>query len=225
MRLARKLFLLGAMALAALALSAGSAFAQETPLEVAPETGTEECGTVTEVGGHDVVGGCHVEFSAESVPLWAHIPGETPVSNCRVFFEAQIGEDGEGFVTTATLTAATEGPAVPCSRTPCDEAEGSATPHADLLWPIHLVEHGPDAEEVEANFCLRVATNQEGQGNAFCEVHLPLVDGANEHEYVISDETHQFCEVSPQPFPVSITGDIRSVVDGENIEIIHHPAG
>ena len=216
MRLARKLFLLAAMAITALAMTAGTANAQ---IEVLDEPTGEHCGTVTTPTAHTAAGGCLVEFqSEEEIPLHAYIPGKVTLSDCEVHITARIGEDGEGYVTKALLTEE-PGSDVPCTRTPCDEAEPS---HAELLWPIHLREAAGE-ESIEATFCLRPITDPdvEGQGNTPCTVHLEVTDLGN-HDYEIGHSpSESFCEPG-LPFPVSLESLHFLYEEGsDKIEIIH----
>ena len=214
MRLARKLFLLAAMAVAALAVGAGAANAQ---VEVIDEPSGEHCGAVTTLTAHTAVGGCLVEFeSTGAVPLHAYIPGKVTLFDCSWHLEARIGENGTGYVTQAKLTNTTPGS---CPRTPCDEAAPS---HAELLWPFVLNESAGQ-ESLELTFCLRPLTfpDVEGQGNTPCTVHLEVTDLGN-HDYEIGHSpSESFCEPG-LPFPVSLESLHFLYEEGsDKIEIIH----
>ena len=216
MRLARKLFLLAAMAIAALAMTASTASAQIVELS---EEGGDHCPAVVK-NVHDVTGGCHIEFESENeVPLVANVPGVGVVtlSNCEVHIEARVGEDGEGWVTQALLTGH-PAPSVPCTRTPCDEAAPS---HVELPWEIHIEEDGPGLDFADVRFCLRPVANDEGVGNSFCTVHLPISDNGN-HDYEIGHTpSEDFCELSA-PVPISIESAHFLYEEGsDKIEILH----
>jgi hypothetical protein len=213
MRLARKLFLLGAMAVAALALTAGSASAQFEVLD--EDGGGGHCPAVALIPSHGVTGGCELDVRGK-VPLYAHIPAETPISNCFVDLEARIDENGEGYVESAIFTPGAAPPNVPCTRAPCDEANGTQLP-----WRFHLDEVAPGDERVEATFCLRTVASGPGGTGTNCEVHLELSD-LGSHNYEIGHlAQHQFCEGNPIP-PVSIVGHLETYNPLETIEIIHN---
>lgn len=235
MRLARKLFLLTAMAVTALALTAVSATAQETEKSAwtEPVPGEPEpCGEVT-LDGHDAVGGCHITFQSEEtgIPLHAYIPAKTTISNCQVNLEGQIDSDAEGWIDSISLTPTIDPTGAACTRTECDEAAPS---HADLPWPFHVVEHSSGEEEVEAVFCLRAANTAEGTAGNRCEIHLEFTDLGN-HDYEIGHATganrEAFCENNPPngtthpglPFPLSFEGHLTTVGTEEagSVEIIH----
>lgn len=235
MRLARKLFLLGAMALAALALAASPASAQ---FEVTDEVTEEHCGAIT-VDNHDVTGGCHVEFEGIDIPLNAYIPAKATISNCEVNLEGQIDENGEGYADEATFDTPDVPTGVPCSRAPCDEDTGAGDEM--VPWPFHLVEHGASDEEIQAEFCLRTITSGEGGPRTWCDIELEFTN-RGQHRYEIghlvgpNDGAEVFCSNNPNAnppytgphpvlmFPVSI--DPHFVTHGEasgteDVEIIH----
>jgi hypothetical protein len=127
MRLVRKLALLTTMALAAMALAASSASAQE------------EIEVTEEGGGH--CNPCVVHaVSTQNVQLDVHIFGiEFTDSVCANEFDAVIYEDATGALTNQSLTGAG------CNREPC-----AATP-----WPITGRETVAGAEILEATFCVQ----------------------------------------------------------------------
>jgi len=223
MRLARKLFLLAAMALAALALTATTANAQ---VEVIDEDGfNDHCPAVTVVNDHDVVGGCHVEYKSEGdVPLVVQTAGgPVTLSSCEFHLSGRVGENGSGYIDNALLTDEVPPSNPPCTRTPCDEPSNAAHhPHAELLWPIAFTEID-GVETLEATFCLRPTANPEGSGNTPCEVHLPWTDNGG-HNYEIGAPTGIYsCENLP---PVSITrahfvNETDPELGTEDVEIIH----
>jgi hypothetical protein len=223
MRLARKLFLLTAMAVTALAMTASSASAQ---IEVSNEITTEHCSAVSLMPNHIVEGGCHIDFvspEGENIPLHAYIPAKTTISDCEVELEGQVGENGEGYVTEAILHDPHPGALAPCTRTACDEADHKMRP-----WPFHIREHGPGNEEVEATFCLRDNDPDlpEGTQGIQCEVHLEFTDLGN-HQYEIGHATETFCENNaPNPTthpttPVPVSVEVHLISGTERVEVAH----
>lgn len=200
--------LLLVMTLLGLALTSGSASAQQ--FEISDEAG-EPCGEVV-IAVHEVSGGCHIALEGEIV-FWVHNPAETPGLQCDWDLEAQIGQDGSGYVTSATLTP---GPILGCDRTACDEPDHTAIP-----WPFHLVESAPGDEEVEMTFCLRLSGAEEGTVIMLCETQLRLTH-LGDHQYEVGQlGRHHFCEESSSPLPVSFSGHLNAP-GGEAVEIIHH---
>ncbi len=208
------------MTLAAFTLSAVTAQAE---VEVFNEATDEHCSPLN-VDGHIVTDGCHVEYeSEEHISLVAHPPtGPVVISNCNVHLEAQIGEDGAGYVTQALLTDETPPPSPPCTRTPCDEPGPS---HQELPWPLHIEENAAGSESVEGEFCLRVSDafgGTEGGAGSRCEVHLPFTHVLS-HDHELGDHAEYFCEVSPSPVPISIR-DVHFINEepaGESSEDIY----
>ncbi len=216
MRLARKLFLLVAMAFAALAMTAGAASAQ---VEVLEEDGGH-CSAVAVGVGHAVTGGCDVEYTTEHhIPLVAYTPAPVIVSNCNVHLSAQIGETGAGVVNVAVFTAETVNPPVPgCTRAPCDEATGQMLP-----WPVQILETGPSTERLEATFCLRTIPSGPGGPGTYCEVHLPFSQVGN-HNHEVGDNQEYPCEVAAIPTAIRNVHFINETPANnstEDIALIH----
>jgi hypothetical protein len=222
MSLARKLFLLAAMTLTALAVTASSASAQ---IEVSNEATAEHCSAVTLMPNHTVEGGCHVDFVSPpgtDIPLHAYIPAKTTISNCEVELEGRVGENGEGYVTEAHLEPPHGGP-VPCTRVACDEADD----HSMIPWPFYIREHGPAGEEVEMTFCIRDLKAGEGEPGVECELHLEFT-GRGAHRYEIGHATETLCENNPPnnptthptvPAPVSF--EVHLISGLERVEVVH----
>lgn len=218
MCLTRKLVLITAMAVVALAVTAGSASAQ---YEVVDEATFEHCSAVTFPVEHEAVGGCRVEFqSTGEVPFFVNVPGAGVVQlfNCEWHLEARIGEVGEGYVTQATLTSH-PAPSFPCTRTPCDEP---APDHSELAWPIQI-EEAAGAETLEMAYCLRPINSAEGADHFSCTVHLELTDlGSHDVEIGHPGEAEAHCEAG-LPFDVWLQNAHFLYEDtmGERIEVIH----
>lgn len=214
MRLARKLFLLAVTAVAALALTASAASAQLTVSEE-HTAGNQACTAVNKVG-HVVTGGCHIEVvSTEHIPLVAFVPQRVVLSNCNVHLEARINATGGGWVTAAVLTDEVPPASPPCTRAPCDEANGTFRP-----WPLQIVEHAAGDEEVEATFCLRLGNlfgGAPGDPGSQCEVHLEYTQTAS-HDIEIGHHPSgaELCEVSPSP---------PAMIGIENAHFTYEPVG
>lgn len=205
----RKLFLLVAMALTALAMTS-SASAQ---VEVHDEPGTL-CSNVS-LSDHAVSGGCHVEFkSTDDISAVVYIPGPLPVFSCRWHFEAQIGGDGAGYITTAALTPPSGGG--PCTRVQCAEADGTRIP-----WPVQINE-AAGSESFEMRFCI-----EQSNGSGFsCTVHLSVEDeGGHNYEFGAEDG-EAFCEPGDSPYPVGFrnahfVNEVPAETGAEDVEIVH----
>jgi hypothetical protein len=214
MRLARKLFLLATMAVAALALSASAATAQVHIEQEHGVSDNEPCPALT--GPPNVTGGCHLEIRSERhLPLVLQTAGgPVTLSNCRVHLEGRVGEDGVGWVTRMTFTPEIPPTNPSCTRAPCDSAAGVVTP-----WPVAITE-AAGVGTVETTFCLRTIASGPGGAGTSCEVHLPWNDnGSHQYEYGVS-ATYS-CENLP---PVSIQ-NVHFINEGgtpkEDIEIVH----
>ena len=214
MCLARTLFLLTAMAAAALAVAGGTANAQR---EVSDEGSGEHCPPSTVASAHTADGGCVVELQSEGgIPLHGYVPGKVTVFSCEWHLTARIGDDGEGYVTQALLFQDASSQ-IPCTRTPCDEPTPS---HEEIPWPIDINEAGGE-ESLELTFCMRPVFDAEGSGALPCTVHLEVTDLGN-HDYEIGHTpSEDFCELSA-PVPISIESAHFLYEEGsDKIEILH----
>jgi hypothetical protein len=211
MRTAIKLLMLAATVLAALALSATTATAQVT---VEDEATDDPCAAINAtLPAGPITGGCHVEFQAEDVPIFAHVPGvgELPQSNCEVELEARIGPDGEGYITEAHLDTPHDPDLADCVNEPC-ETSGNMD-----LWEIHIEEEVLDEEILHVTFCLS-PIGQMGT-KTLCSLSLPLVQSG--HMQSVTATAANRCSQNPI---VSIAGTFNSIEGGSEDEIeIHHP--
>jgi hypothetical protein len=207
MRIARKLVLLCAMALAAMALAASTASAQE-----------EEVRITSEVGAH-----CD--------PCIVHAVGEAdleffgiPVSTCEDEFEAELYENPEihlpdqepgeqGHVIDYDNNAATS---TQCTRINCNGVGEAA---AESEWEMdELGETGPNEGHFHVDFCLDNKNNPNGTG-VHCpsaEIHIEEEESENHHYIVSADHV---C-----PSGVHVIGEWNTEVDPtehEEIEIVH----
>lgn len=135
MHLIGKLALLSVTALAALAFTAGTASAQEAPVEVMDEATGVHCNP------------CPFHMVGFS-DLWLHVFGhEEMISACTDEFEGEIHENGDGHITSYTNNHAAD-PAT-CTTVPCAAA-------AEREWPItNMGEIGPEKGHMDVRFCVR----------------------------------------------------------------------
>jgi hypothetical protein len=220
MRLARKLFLLAAMAIAAMALTAPSAFAQN--VEVEDEATDLHCPQVTlSANGHDVTGGCEIHaISEDNAVLRQHtVTGEVAISSCQNEFVGHVNENGLGYIASQELSPV--GP--PCGLTPCDEV-GSAPPnaHEDLPWPLGLFELGGGVEVLTTTFCVRNVSLPEGSQGTPCSVVVNTTTVGHAYEFSAN-------EAACTEFGGALTLTGHWVTEGNNEEgesfeevIIHH---
>jgi hypothetical protein len=198
------------MTLIAFATIATAAHAQ---VEVLDENGNAHCPAV-ELTGHTITGGCHVEYqSTDHIRHVGYLFAPVIVSICDIHFDARIGEDGFGYVTSATFSAEPEGTSPSCTREPCRETTGEFIP-----WSLGI-EEAAGSERMELGFCVQVIGNPAA--SAWCLTHLPVVFNFN-HDHFIGEQGEYFCEGTQ--FPVSMQG-VRFLDEdpfaGENIEVVH----
>lgn len=207
MLLMRKLSMLVVAVVSLLALNVSSASAQ---VEVFDEETEEHCSEVTIVA-HHVEGGCHVQYqSDEHIPLVVYTSTPMLGTTCNWHFDAQIGEDGSGYVTEAELSTEPEESEPPCILEPCDEVT-----HEMVPWPIQMSQSA-GSTTMEIDVCLRSVSSGEGGPSFDCELHFSMTQGAD-HNHDIGNHREYFCEVSPfPPFAVSFQGvHLVNEVDAE----------
>jgi len=224
MRLARKLFLIAAAAIAMIAFAAPAANA----VEVSNEATLAHCPEVDASNAHVVSGGCVVEAetdgtlaTAATLRQHATMGGEAVFSICDNTFTAALHESGDGFIYNQILGP---GPVNACGITACDEA---APNHSNLPWPATLMEFG-GATALQTTFCIRPAPSQDPalEGSAFttCTIYVPFAENPD-HEYTFTTLPFGAHEVPPwssrcsQNAQVSLTG--RWTIHGTSLEITH----
>jgi hypothetical protein len=192
MRLARKLFLLGAMVLGVLTLMASSASA----VSVHEEDGGD-CGTVANApNGHGTPsGGCRIFLTnAERIELGTGLG----MILCDTVFEAAVGDDGEGFIYGHDIFNCTS------SVTECNEAGVADN------WPVHL----NTEDSMELTYCLI------SFGFLTTGCHLADITASqtihSEMEFSTND-VHQFCEGSDSS---SVDGHWLTVTDETHPELV-----
>lgn len=166
MRKAYKLLLLCAMALTALALTAGPAAAQESAIQVEDE----------ELGGHCNPCVVHAVSEEDSVII-THVFGhEEEASRCRDEFIAEVFEDGTGHIDHQVLTGAA------CTQQACDSA-------GESQWPISSPgETGPGTGHMDVEFCLEDAG---GGTERHCDAEVQIEEEATDpHHLFFSVDEH-----------------------------------
>ncbi len=214
MRLARKLVLTAAMALAAMAMTAGTAFAQEESVAVFSEPSGTACSTAT--------GNCDLHVSGSSV-LTTHVFGsESQASACNDEFVARLGPNGTGTIPTYTNNAPTSG----CTRIKCNdvgEGPGEAT------WPVtNTGEYTAAGQNIDGHlmvrFCIDLASNPNGTGT-HCTIEID-VDATANHRYRFT-AVNEHCPLGIPGVEFEVDGawdsEVTPETGQEHIEIVHTP--
>ncbi len=214
MRLARKLVLTAAMALAAMAMTAGTASAQEEPVNVFNEPSGTPCSTIT--------GNCDLHVSGSSV-LTQHVFGsESQASACNDEFVARLGPAGTGSIPIYTNNA----PVAPCTRIKCD---GLGEDPAETVWPVsNTGEYTTAGQNLDGHltvrFCLDLASNPNGTG-VHCTVEID-VDATANHRYRFT-AVNEHCPLGIPGVEAELDGTWNSEATPdsgqEQIEIVHTP--
>ncbi len=206
MRFASTMLAAAVVALAAVAFGASTASAQ---VEVSDEATGEHCSAVTVDENHNVSGGCRVEAVTErETVVYAWVPplGLVTVSTCDEHFEAAIGEDGTGYLYSATHT---QHQGTYCRSVQCDEAD-----HANRPWPLTIESTG----RMKFYYCVRdVIGTSEGDAGMVCYSTMDLVDNFIHHQELVATGT---------PGDASCGGglDIRIQAHWNLVPTISHPA-
>lgn len=202
MRLTRKLALLTTMALAAMALAATNATAQESAVEVLDEASLTHCNPTAKEPTCDAI---HAVGSSE---LRGHtIFGEILASQCNDEFTAQINEDGTGHIYQISLTGAN------CERQPCTTA-------GEDEWPITGAgETGPNVGHMHVDFCLR---NPDNGNEHHCHIEVQVSEPSL-HHYTISANTGTDVETGTDcPENSEVVGSWETEESpAQEIEIVH----
>jgi hypothetical protein len=191
MRISRKIPLLAAAVIAMLAFAAPGASAQNHPegtVELSNERTGAHCSDFTTVN-HEPEGATCTLHATTSEPLsWFLHNGlaEIAFSQCDGEFEAAFNEDGEGILYHQFLGP--EGGA--CGREPCDEGEGSASPHVNVEWPAEIYEDPVTGDlKFGFTFCMYPhGSGSEGGTPTACRLVLDVIhDG---HDYRFTSPPH-----------------------------------
>lgn len=165
----RKLVLLCTIAIAAIAIAASTASAQETPVELVNPAGNhcDPC-LVHAVGNSSVV----------------IIMGGMPIvlTECNDEVEMELWEDGTGHITQYTTTGGAA-----CRHARCN---GVGEPQSETEWPISASgETGPNRSHVTIRICIEPNWNPNQTG-AHCNVEATLTENFA-YNYTFSTAT--FC--------------------------------
>lgn len=180
MRLVRKLTLLAILAIAATALMAPAASAQEPlvhnqmpGLQAGLEPGNQPCPAVVQFAGGGTAGGCRLHITGTNIAFVGHmIGGEVINSTCNIEVVARLDASVEGFFTHAEMTDA---PIGECHRRPCGFVPNG---FEGRPWSFFATEVAAGVERLTALFCV-----QDDLGNQrHCEVDFGLVEPMN-HRY------------------------------------------
>jgi hypothetical protein len=192
MSIARKLVLLAGMALAALALTASTASAENSPIEVINEH--------IEPGAGDNCAPCTIHAKGEAT-ISTSIGG-APISRCADEFEGLINHNGTGEI---RWTGGPHG-APGCTVSNCIEL-------GERHWPIFGGHEEAGREFVIVEFCLRGGGVQL---DIHCTAEVPIVHLGG-HNYTLS-LTNQEC--AGGAFFVTGAWEVESDPHDE-IEIVH----
>jgi len=203
MRIARKLALLTVMALAAMAFAASSASADSSVTVNDEQTG-DQCDP------------CLVHAVGESSLTAFHF---IRISQCEDEFVAAIESDGSGVIHDYT-NVDDGGPG--CTRQNCNEI--APIPNEEIgesEWPISSEETGPNAGEMEIDFCLDDDSDPDALGT-HCLADVAVTESTTvEHHY--SFAVNQECTTPSAP--VRVTGNWETegpiATEGTDIEIVH----
>ena len=185
MRLVRKLTLLAALAMAATALMAPTAFGQEplahdqTPeLQAGIEPGNDPCpAVVVHGGGGGVEGGCRLHITGTNIQFIVHLAGgmEVITSTCNIEFSARLDSAVEGFLTHVEMVAPV---GFECHRRPCGVVMSG---DEGRPWAVSASEVGAGDEFLRVLLCVRDDAGNE----AHCEVDLAMTQPVN-HRYTFA---------------------------------------
>jgi hypothetical protein len=199
MRATHKLFLVGALALTALAMMASSASA----VTILQEPGNTACAAGPDLDEHEVTGGCHADFAdADGIPFHLHTgASELMLMNCTWSLEARLNSAGVGYAINQVFGDVTPGS---CTRRPCDE-----TNMEKLAWPLNI----GATSTLETVLCVRTVASGEGGAQTFCHVILPI--SGSGHAYTVGVPGTEYSCVQ---LPLEIS-DVELTAGAERIEI------
>jgi hypothetical protein len=181
MRLVRKLTLLAILAIAATALMAPAASAQEPlvhvqnpGLQAGLEPGNQPCPAVVQFAGGGTAGGCRLHITGTNIAFVSHMVGgvEAINSTCNIEVTARVDASVEGFFTHAEMTNA---PAGDCLRRPCGFVPGG---FEGRPWSFYGQEVAAGLEALTVLFCFEDAPGNQ----VHCEIDFRLVQPVD-HRY------------------------------------------
>ena len=169
MRRTHKLILITVMALIALASFAGTAHAQEEPVEVYNEALGFHCDQHLAACEHHIQG-----FSILTVHQFG---SEVQISACQDEFVASILENGSGHIETYNNNASS----VACTRIKCNGVGESA---GETEWPISNTGEYTGTQTEEGHTTVRFCLDNEAAPNDtgfHCNVELDIANHGNHH--------------------------------------------
>ncbi|HEX2160658.1 MAG TPA: hypothetical protein VHF88_02445 [Thermoleophilaceae bacterium] len=157
-------------------------------------------------------GGAHCDISTNPCQLTAH--GEWHISSfgfiifiCEDEFTAQLGEDGKGHTTSATIFDHSDGG--DCPRVPCN---GVGESSAEVEWDIvNARETAPGETTFDRNLCIDAQGSPNATGT-HCSTPMSLRETQGTHHYSLS--MAYTC-----PNGIRLEGDWA--VEGTPIEVAH----
>jgi hypothetical protein len=202
----RQLLLLAAAVIAAMALTTGSALAEDEGVEV-----NEELADGVNVHCDPW---CDIHAEGNSA-LTVHIGAqEFVVSACSDEFEGEIDENGEGQVNVYNNADTPQ-----CTRQNCN---GVGEPASESVWPGHVEEENMETTG-HIVFCLDNKGSPNSSG-VHCEIEIQTEDlGDHTWHFAAVDES---CPVTQTGINIEIDGEWQLEQDGptdphDNIEVIH----
>lgn len=183
MHLVRKLTLLAVVAMAATALMAPTAFAQEPlvhdqnpELQAGVEPGNQPCPAVVVGGGGALMGGCILHIVGTNIQFIGHAAGiEVLNSTCNIEMVARLDASVEGFLTHNEMV---DGVGGECHYRPCGVVMSG---DEGRPWAFFASEVAAGTESLTALLCLRDQAGTE----AHCEVDLGMTQPVN-HRYTFA---------------------------------------
>jgi hypothetical protein len=205
MRVACKLMLLAVMAIAAIAMTAGTASAQ---VELTVEGTSDHCGAV-EVGLHSASGDCEIHASSTGDVILRAFGSVQ--SRCLYEFTGYVDENGSGAITDQILGPPEIGT---CSMQPCAEVGLGQD-----VWPIQVSEGASGHLRLEMTACFTSPF-----GTIVC--HLPdiFVEAGGDHSAHLQTGREM---TAGRPTPAACSNNPSLAFQGEwasehsNVEVTH----
>jgi hypothetical protein len=189
----RKLFVLAAVMVAALAFGATGAFAEtEAPVNptIVPDALERDdatggpCPAVSVGVNHEVTGGCTIEALGEAHMVGHTIFGETTAARCENHFEGHVDADGHGYIGEADVIIRDGEEVAPVDCEPpdgvraCNEMEAAelGTGHGEN-WEVQAYEEPNGGYWMNAAPCLANTVVGTVAGDLWIRV---ILDGDNE---------------------------------------------
>jgi len=194
----RKIVLLVAMALSAMALAATTASAQETEVEIIDEPTGVPCNP------------CVVHIRGESRIL--AVPPGIVVSTCTDEFNARLYHGGTGEI---------EWDGEPHPSPGCNTTNCLGNPGFNPHWNVNRIgELGNGVEHTNVNFCLRAGANEiPCTGEVLIQEHLPV--GSHDYEFRTRPEGIP-CAAGTRVIHGMWETEHEGGTSDQEVELIHH---